>query len=41
MSKKKTVFNYELTYSKDAIVKYLNDLKKEVLFLQLISMLIK
>ena len=29
MSKKKTVFNYELTYSKDAIVKYLNDLKKE------------
>lgn len=30
MSKKKTVFNYELTYSKDAIVKYLNDLKKEV-----------
>lgn len=30
MSKKKTVFNYELTYSKDTIVKYLNDLKKEV-----------
>lgn len=30
MSKKKIVFNYELTYSKDAIVKYLNDLKKEV-----------
>ena len=30
MNKKKIVFNYELTYSKDAIVKYLNDLKKEV-----------
>lgn len=30
MNKKKTVFNYELTYSKDTIVKYLNDLKKEV-----------
>lgn len=29
MSKKKIVFNYELTYSKDAIVKYLNDLKKK------------